>query len=90
MHWYVKQRQQLIFLGWQTPDQPNSDYEFWIPSDREGDECLLGRTIKYTRRKQASKCFNPVSFKQTTATTVRNCSCTDENYEWYAKEVIFS
>jgi len=68
-------------LGWENPGSSGSDYEYWYPSDRDSDDCLLGRKSQYIRRKQAAKCFNPLSFTQTGATVVQNCSCTDENYE---------
>lgn len=84
MYWYAAgESLPPNVTGWQNPGQANSDYEYWIPSDRENDECLLGRTIRFIRRKQEAKCFNPVAFKQTAASFVKNCSCTEEDYEWY-------
>jgi len=68
-------------VGFDTPGTATSDYEYWRPSDRDNDECLLGRTIQYVRRKQNAKCFNPLSWTRKDATAIKNCSCTDENYE---------
>jgi len=67
--------------GWESPGTEGSDYEYWIPSDRNDDHCLLGRTMRFIRRKQEATCFNPLDFTTIDGVNVKNCSCTDENYE---------
>jgi len=42
-----------------------SDYEWWSPSDgRTGSKCLMGRTVSFTRRKQAAECYNGEQFER--------------------------
>lgn len=48
-------------VGSEHPNRPNSDYEEWIPTNFKGDQCLLGRKVKYIRRKAGSMCFNSIS-----------------------------
>eukprot|EP01125_Pyxidicula_operculata_P022767 TRINITY_DN9560_c0_g1_i2.p1 TRINITY_DN9560_c0_g1~~TRINITY_DN9560_c0_g1_i2.p1 ORF type:complete len:776 (-),score=189.67 TRINITY_DN9560_c0_g1_i2:226-2553(-) len=75
------QVQERECIGHENPDSPDSDYETWEPSDARDDECLLGRRVKYTRRKQSAKCFNPLNINISQATFVKNCPCTYEDYE---------
>jgi len=69
-------------VGHETPGDMNSDYEIWEPTDSEGDiACILGRTLKYVRRKRDSLCCIPVTIDQSDVVFVNNCTCTVENYE---------
>jgi hypothetical protein len=69
-------------VGERLPGAPNSDYEIWEPSDvNDGDHCLLGRTMKYIRRKRDSKCIIPSEIVQSDVVIIRNCTCALINYE---------
>jgi hypothetical protein len=71
---------QPICKGVWAADSVSSDYETWLPTDgRSTDNCLLGRQVTYTRRKQTSECFNGEKFER--PVTRKNCACTEENYE---------
>jgi len=37
--------------------------------------------MQYIRRKRSAKCDNPISIDTTKATLIKNCSCTEENYQ---------
>jgi hypothetical protein len=72
--------------GWDRPrdengNNANSDYEFWSPSDMRGDQCLLGRRDVYVRKIASRECLNPPQYHPMNHTTVKNCSCTREDYE---------
>merc|ERR1711998_132230 len=61
---------------------PDSDYELWSPRDPDGgadSTCVLGRTVVYTRRKQAAKCHNGVQHERSTVRS--NCKCTKSDFE---------
>lgn len=61
-------------------DSVSSDYETWSPSDgRTGDNCLLGHHLTFTRRKQASECYNGVAFERPKES--KNCACTERDYQ---------
>lgn len=71
---------QPLCKGVWAADSVSSDYETWQPSDGRGTEkCILGRTVSYTRRKQASECFNGEKFER--PTNRKNCACTPEDFE---------
>jgi hypothetical protein len=57
-----------------------SDYEQWVPADdlRDG-ACLMGRKVKYTRRKRAVQCFNGWDYDR--KTMMSNCPCTRVDFE---------
>jgi len=60
----------------------DSDYEFWSPTDDKNDttnNCLLGITRTYTRRKQTSECFNGATYE--ISTSVKQCPCDRDDYE---------
>jgi hypothetical protein len=67
--------------GTENPDSQSSDYETWTPNDyRHGDaHCLLGKRIKYDRRKQLAECFNGEQYDRKVITTT--CECSEEDYE---------
>src|SRR4051812_9696185 len=70
-------------VGYDAPDTLASNYETWEPSDsRVNNHCLLGRRTQYVRRKRTALCDNPVAIDTTKATIIKNCSCTEENYQW--------
>jgi len=64
-------------------DSVSSDYETWAPSDGDstranGETCMLGQQVSYTRRKRTSQCFNGEEFER--PVTKKVCSCTKEDY----------
>jgi len=66
--------------GEDKPGTPSSDFEYWSPYDgRQGQDCLLGRTITYVRKKRDRECFTSTAF--TYATNIESCECTEEDYE---------
>lgn len=66
--------------GIDAPGSAGSDYELWTPNDgRLGGQCLLGRTITYTRRKRKAECFNPEEYDITAY--YDHCACTALDYE---------
>jgi len=75
--------QQLCKGVW-AADSVSSDYETWMPSDgrsseKNGEKCMLGRQVTYTRRKQTSECFNGEKFER--PVTKKNCACTEANFD---------
>ena len=60
---------------------PSSDYELWSPSDgrADGNKCLLGHQVRYTRRRRAAQCFNGQQYER--AEFRKNCPCAEEDYE---------
>lgn len=63
-------------------DHPNDDdFELWSPEDTRGETCLFGRETKYYRRIQDHDCYIGEKLVQPRE-VVRNCSCTEEDYEW--------
>jgi hypothetical protein len=74
---------QPLCKGVWAADSVSSDYETWTPSDgrsseKNGESCMLGRQLTYTRRKQTSECFNGEKFER--PVTKKNCACTQENF----------
>jgi len=65
-------------VGYDKPGVADSDYENFIPHTYQNDQCLLGRIVQYVRRKKDAKCFNKHPDK---AEKIRNCQCTQEDYE---------
>lgn len=59
-----------------------ADYKRWSPSDEHGNECLLGREVTFKRRAPHATCFNGEDFDR--PVTISNCSCTRQDYEWWA------
>eukprot|EP00808_Paulinella_micropora_P007941 g51398.t1 len=57
-----------------------SDYENWSPNDgRIGDRCVLGRTIRYIRKKPSRPCFNPEDTD--IGYEVSHCQCTAADFQ---------
>ena len=61
----------------QTNDE-KSDFEMWIPSNYDMNQCLLGKKSTYQRRKQTAKCFNGEYFDR--LVTLYYCECTREDF----------
>ena len=62
------------------PGTPDSDYEWWSPSDGQSPvKCLMGRSTTYTRRKRDTECVNGEQFER--AAHVESCPCTDSDFE---------
>lgn len=79
-HLDFEQLGQPLCKGVWAADSASSDYETWSPSDgRKKEKCILGRQVTYTRRKQASECFNGEQFERPVEKT--KCECTEEDYE---------
>lgn len=53
-------------LGSEHPDRPSSDYETWIPTNFQGEQCVFGKKFKYVRRKPEAKCYNSINVEQVT------------------------
>jgi hypothetical protein len=68
-------------VGYQSPNQAASDYEYWSPHDSLDGACLLGRVVNFVRRKSSAMCYHPIETER--VTFVKNCTCTPEDYEWY-------
>lgn len=72
----------LDFLPMKKRQCQESDFEKWYARTASGTECLMGHKQWYRRRKEDADCFvghkfeDPVEHED-------NCSCTDEDYEWY-------
>ncbi|KAL4482775.1 hypothetical protein ABPG72_022335 [Tetrahymena utriculariae] len=64
--------------GYENPDTSDSDYEYWTPHN-PSEFCLLGREVKYVRRKRDAACFNPETFER--SYVVRKCECTELDWE---------
>jgi hypothetical protein len=71
---------QPLCKGVWAADSVSSDYETWTPDDggKDTDNCMLGKEITYTRRKQTSECFNGETFER--PVTKKNCACTETNF----------
>jgi len=69
--------------------EPDSDFELWTPYGGKDQDCLLGRRVKYTRRKQDRECHKTTEF--TFPISIENCECTEADYEcdfgFYRKEM---
>jgi hypothetical protein len=64
----------------ERPEESGSDYEVWSPNDgRAGSRCLMGRYMRYTRRKREAECYNGEDYEK--VTFVENCLCTPLDYE---------
>ncbi|KAI7893622.1 uncharacterized protein EV154DRAFT_600677 [Mucor mucedo] len=62
-------------------DRPNDDdFELWSPEDTRGEKCLFGRETQYFRRIQDRDCYIGEKLVQPRE-IVRNCTCTEEDYE---------
>lgn len=75
---------QPLCKGVWAADSVSSDYETWSPSDgrsekNNGEKCMMGRQVTYTRRKQTSECFNGEKFER--PIIKKNCACTEENFD---------
>lgn len=67
-------------VGHDHPDERDSDYEKWTPSDRRlNGKCLMGRTVTYIRRKREASCYVPEAFERPVA--AQNCPCTSADFE---------
>jgi hypothetical protein len=55
------------------------DYEEWTTRDADGQNCVLGHSTVYRRRKRESQCYNDVALEHVSSRT--NCNCTDDDYE---------
>lgn len=76
-------------VGMFAPGQPDSDFELWTPYGGKERDCLLGRRITYTKRKQESECYNGIDLN--IPMSIENCECTEADYEcdfgFYRKEL---
>lgn len=67
--------------GVENPGTHGSDYEIWHASDGTGSgKCLLGKEMKFIRRKQDALCFNGEEFEREIFGH-EVCHCTREDYE---------
>ncbi len=68
-----------VCQGYDSPDTAASDYEYFSPSDGRLNKCLMGHTIKYTRRKPEIRCFNPEQLER--SVFIEHCKCAREDFE---------
>lgn len=62
-------------------DQPEADdFELWSPSEERVEPCLFGRQTYYYRRKRSVECYVGQEIVQPHS-VVKNCSCTDADFE---------
>eukprot|EP00826_Nyctotherus_ovalis_P020499 TRINITY_DN16449_c0_g3_i1.p1 TRINITY_DN16449_c0_g3~~TRINITY_DN16449_c0_g3_i1.p1 ORF type:complete len:817 (-),score=226.63 TRINITY_DN16449_c0_g3_i1:147-2597(-) len=62
------------------PKDPKSDFEYWSPyGGKDGQECVLGRKIWYTRKKRDRECYVGSEFLFLPDT--EDCECTEADYE---------
>lgn len=64
--------------GIEAAGTPQSSYELWSPSDGTS-KCLLGKQVRYTRRKRAEECYNGMPYER--SLFMHNCPCTEQDYE---------
>lgn len=64
--------------GADNPNGYDSDYETWSPTDSSSN-CILGRKLTFTRKKQDSKCFNGEKFER--KRIMESCECTESDWE---------
>lgn len=76
----LEELHQRTCTGEDKPGTPSSDFEYWSPYDgRQGQDCMLGRTVTYVRKKRDRECFTQTLF--TYPVKIENCECTEEDYE---------
>lgn len=62
-----------------NPDSQVSDFEIWIPQASLNNLCLMGRRVKYVRRKRENNCAIGPSVQK--PVYVESCPCTEEDWE---------
>lgn len=60
------------------PGIPDSDYEYWSPTNAAGEKCIFGKRVKYVRRKRNANCFNE---QEDLPVEEESCPCTKEDWE---------
>jgi len=63
--------------GFSNPGQSNSDYHIWKPGGKTTD-CILGKMVQFTRRKQDAECHNGVHYQRKVES--EPCKCTPEDF----------
>jgi len=64
----------------EDPKSANADFEYWSPyGGKDGQECVLGRKIWYTRKKRDKECYIGSEFLLLPDS--ENCECTEADYE---------
>lgn len=81
---HLGNRQYIYSIDFSSLNLPTcgpDDYEDWAPSnnDNKNQNCFMGATTYYSRRKQDSKCFNDRDTDQLVNST--SCACDWEDYE---------
>ncbi|KAF7456639.1 putative sortilin [Cryptosporidium felis] len=70
---------QVRCMGATTPNRPESDYETWSPRDgKNSEDCILGKQLVYTRKKQTAECYNGQDFRR--PVEKKSCACTEEDF----------
>ena len=76
--------------GISTPGTASSDYEYFTPrsyysQETGGERCLLGKIVKYVRKKAGAECWQDVPSSATDSfvlpTFTKRCGCTFDDYE---------
>lgn len=65
--------------GWDDLKSPTSDYEAFIPSDVDGDGCILGRKIVYARKKPSANCWVAHTVEPIIQFEI-TCQCSRQDY----------
>jgi hypothetical protein len=66
-------------LGNLTRSCTQDDFEWWSPTDMSGSPCLLGRQMRYERRKADAACY--VSQANLPSSEISVCQCTRTDFE---------
>ncbi|ORY35539.1 hypothetical protein BCR39DRAFT_567933 [Naematelia encephala] len=61
-------------------DPNHDDFELWSPSEGRDETCLFGRQTLYHRRIRDKNCYIGEAVEQPRS-IVRNCTCTDSDFE---------
>mmetsp|Transcript_37568 Transcript_37568/g.33626 ORF Transcript_37568/g.33626 Transcript_37568/m.33626 type:complete len:295 (-) Transcript_37568:614-1498(-) len=65
--------------GADKPETTDSDYEYWNPHSEAVPNCLLGRDMKYLRKKRDAECFNSEATEKWSYS--KACQCTESDWE---------
>ena len=70
--------QRVCSGSWQAGAE-DSDFELWLPTSTNHSRCVMGKRVKYVRRKRNARCFNGEEFDK--RQIVDFCECTEADWE---------
>jgi hypothetical protein len=70
---------QRVCTGAWQPGTEESDFELWLPTSTNQSRCVMGKRVKYIRRKRNARCFNGEEFDK--RQIVDFCECTEADWE---------